>query len=199
MQHIERLPWALGVFSNVAWHGGKGVRLLAPGPGDIGQKRRYVRLLAPGSEEIGQKWRNGFVGEPVGSGPGGHRSKKFKKTRGREAFGSRPGGHRSKKIHALNKNRTSVMDGDGWRMGNISDKALPFGNQSFFELLAMTEPDIPLTDLNLRIFALVLVFLASILGIGPTSMGYLASVTENGEYSDSLYILRAFTAGYHSQ
>jgi hypothetical protein len=93
------------------------------------------------------------------------------------------------------------MDGDGWgskRTGNISNKAQPFGNQSFFELFAMTEPDIPLTDLNLRIFALVLVFIASILGIGPTSMGYLASVTENGEYSDSLYILRAFTAGYYN-
>eukprot|EP00291_Cryptomonas_curvata_P003016 CAMPEP_0172197028 /NCGR_PEP_ID=MMETSP1050-20130122/27187_1 /TAXON_ID=233186 /ORGANISM="Cryptomonas curvata, Strain CCAP979/52" /LENGTH=133 /DNA_ID=CAMNT_0012873459 /DNA_START=45 /DNA_END=443 /DNA_ORIENTATION=+ len=59
----------------------------------------------------------------------------------------------------------------------------------------MTEPEIPLSDLNLRIGALVLVFLASIIGVGPTSMGYLASVTANGEYSDSLYILRAFTAG----
>ena len=102
--------------------------------------------------------------------------------------------------HALiYADRTSVMDGDGWgskRIANLSDTALPFGNQSFSFPSGMTEPEIPLTDLNLRIFALVLVFLASIIGVGPTSMGYLASVTANGEYSDSLYILRAFTAGY---
>ncbi len=90
------------------------------------------------------------------------------------------------------------MDGDGWEpkgMANLSNGAMPFGNQSSFPS-AMTVPDIPLTDLNLRISALVLVFFASILGVGPTSMGYLASVSANGEYSDSMYILRAFTAGF---
>ncbi len=109
-------------------------------------------------------------------------------------------GDKDNSQNALNSaGRTSVMDGDGWesqRFVNFSEKVLPFGNQSFSFPPGMAEPEIPLTDLNLRICALVLVFLASILGVGPTSMGYLASVTSNGEYSDSLYVLRAFTAGY---
>ena len=58
-----------------------------------------------------------------------------------------------------------------------------------------TEIEIPISDLQFRMLALFLVFLSSILGIAPTSMGYFASLMANGEYSDSLYILRAFTAG----
>ena len=65
--------------------------------------------------------------------------------------------------------------------------------------ISSVSDDFPGSDLQFRILALILVFLSSILGIGPTSMGYLAALMANGEYSDSLYILRAFTAGLQRQ